>query len=481
MSLLSALRMNGIVLALVTLTMLLPAGTAFFCGETEVIPAFLIPAVICFILGFSLFMAGRKKKFFLSPRASFVSVAFCWITASLAGALPFVISGYIPSFTDAFFESASGFTTTGATILSDVESLPRSINLWRCQMHWLGGMGIVALTVALLPFFGVGGFQLIKAETTGPEKGKITPKITMTAKILWFIYFGFTVLETIALMIAGMDFIEALSHSFATLGTGGFGLKNASIGGYDSPSIQWIIAVFMLLSGINFSLYYHLFHGKIRELTSNTELKVYLLIVAACTAVIAFSILPIYQTFGKSIRHAFFQVSAIITTTGFSTADFAKWPPLAQMVLFFLMFIGGCSGSTGGGVKVIRWVILSKQMNNEVKRLLHPHGVFTIRLNNQAGRKDVVFSVAGFMYLYFLLVLITAIVACLNGIDIFSAFTASLSMVGNIGPGFGAVGPSENFGFFNAATKWWFSFAMIAGRLELYTMLVFFTPAFWKR
>ncbi len=468
-------------LMIIAFTMLLPLGVALKVGETDVIDSFLIPILWCWVFGALILVITRKQKFKLSLRSGFVAVALSWTFASLLGAVPFMVSGYIPSFADAFFESASGYTTTGASILTEIQSLPRSINLWRMQMHWLGGMGIVALTVALLPLLGVGGFQLIKAETTGPEKGKITPKITMTAKILWFIYLGFTIIQTILLMVAGMDFIDAIGHTFATLGTGGFSSLNASVGGYNSASIDWIITAFMLLAGVNFSLYYHLIIGNGGEFLRNTELKAYLAIVGVAIIGIAIFIYPTYGTIADALRYASFQVVSITTTTGFVTADYSLWHPFAQMIIFFLMFVGGCTGSTGGSIKVLRWVIISKQLGIEIKRMLHPHGIFSIQLNDRAGRKDIVYSVAGFICLYFTLVVITAMVAALNGADLVTSYTAGLALVGNIGPGFGAIGPVGNYAFFHPAAKLWFSFAMIAGRLELYTMIIFFTRAYWKK
>jgi trk system potassium uptake protein TrkH len=478
---LSLARLITIILSIISITMVIPVGVALYYGEFHVISGFAIPGIICIFFAILFFFITRKKNFHLSSRAGFGAVALSWIFASLLGAMPFFITGYSPSFADAFFESASGFTTTGATIFSDVESLPRSINLWRSQMHWLGGMGIVALTVALLPLLGVGGFQLIKAETTGPEKGKITPKITVTAKILWFIYLGFTILQTVLLLFAGMDFVDALSHSFATLGTGGFSTRNASISSYNSALIDWICTIFMFLGGVNFSLYYHLIvrHGS--EIKDNTELKAYIIIFLIASLGITVCVIPQYGSFVNALRHGAFQVASIMTTTGFYTADYTQWPQFAQIIIFALMLIGGCSGSTAGGVKVIRWVILGKQMGNEMRRMIHPHGIFSIQINKRVGRKDIVYNVAAFMFLYSVLVLITTLVASLNNIDLLSSLTASLTLVGNIGPGFGAVGPVQNFGFFNDVSKYWFSFVMIAGRLELYTMLIFFMPSFWKK
>lgn len=481
MSLFNFFRINILLLAIISITFVLPIGVAMYYQEYQVIPSFFVPGIICIGLAAITLLLGRRKKVAMTPRDAFVVVAAAWTFASFLGALPLYFSGWVPKFTDAFFESTSGFTTTGASNLSDLEILPMSINMWRCQMHWLGGMGIVALTVALMPLLGVGGFQLIKAETTGVEKGKVTPKIATTAKILWIIYFSFTVIQTVLLRVAGMTWYDALAHTFSTLGTGGFSTKNASIGYYQSPSIQWICTIFMLLAGVNFSLFYYAVTRKFKEIFQNSEFKAYIAIVLAATLGITGFIFTRYNSFGYSFREALFQVASIITTTGFASIDFNLWPVGAQLILFLLMLVGGCSGSTAGGIKVVRWVILSKQTANEVRKMLHPHGVFTVQLNGRAGRKDVVFSVAGFLFLYFFIFAITALVAACNGIDAISSITASLAMVGNIGPGLGAIGPMANYEFFAPATKWWFSFVMIAGRLELYTMLIFFMPSFWKR
>ena len=481
MALFNFLRINFLLLAIISISFLMPIGVALYYNELDVVPAFVIPAIFCIIIATILYIIGKRKKFTLSPKDSYIVVATAWIFASFLGAIPFLLSGTITNLADAFFESVSGFTTTGATIFSDVESLPKAINFWRCQMHLLGGMGIVALTVALLPLLGVGGFQLIKAETTGPEKGKVTPKITTTAKILWLLYVGLTVIQIILLRIAGMNWFDATCHAFSTLGTGGFSTKNTSIAYYNSPAIEWILAIFMILAGVNFSLYYFFVTGKIDEIKHNSELKAYIGVVTVASIGITIFISSIFPSFHDAFRTAVFQVATIISTTGFASANFALWPSSALIFILLLMFVGGCSGSTAGGIKVIRWVVLSKQAENEVKRLLHPHGVFSIQLNGRAGRKDIVFAVAAFVFLYFLLVIITTAVATLSGIDLLSAFTAALAMIGNIGPGLGAVGPVENFSFFADGIKWWFSFIMLAGRLELYTLLVFLMPSFWKK
>ncbi len=478
---LTLFRILSILLGIVGTTLAIPAVTALACGETAVIPAFVIPMAASWLIVLGLNIPFKTRKMKLTIRSTFVVVAFSWLFTSLFGALPLFFSGAIPSFTDAFYESVSGFSTTGATILSEVESLPRSINMWRCMTHWLGGMGIVALTVALLPLLGVGGFQLIKAETTGPEKGKITPKITTTAKFLWLIYFILTALQTALLLLCKMDFIDALSHAFATLGTGGFSTRNASIGAYQSGAIDAVCTVFMFLAGINFSLYYYVFMREFSEITANSEFKAYTAFTVSVAIALTLATRTFYGSWGSAFRYSSFQTATILTTTGFATADYTLWPPCAQFFILLLFFVGGSSGSTAGGVKVIRWVILLKQFKNETRKMLHPHGVFAIRLNGNAGRKAIVFNVAAFMVLYFLLVLITALAGAFAGLDLFSSFTASLSMVGNVGPAFGALGPSCNYGFLPPLLKWWYSFAMLAGRLELYTMIIFFLPDYWRK
>lgn len=474
------LRIVLMLLSIVAMSMLIPLGFAIYHRETDTVFAFLLPMVAFLIPGILAFIFKQKSKPVFSMKAGFVVVAGSWILACILGALPLMISGYIPSFFDAFFESASGFTTTGASILSSVEALPVSLNIWRAEMHWLGGMGIVAMTVALMPILGIGGFTLIKAETTGPDKGKITPKIAQTAKILWFIYIFLTFIQIVLLLFTDMNFSESVFHTFGSLGTGGFSMKDSGLANY-SPAAQWICTVFMLIAGTNFALYYLLMQKRGKEFLQNTEVKVYWSIVILATAVVTIALLPVYKSFSTSVRHAAFQVVSVLTTTGFATADYVQWPQLAQSVLFLLLFIGGCSASTAGGVKVVRWTVLFKQMMNEIKRMLHPYGVFTIHLNGKAGRKDIVYSVAAFIFLYFLLVAITTLIASLNGVDLLTSFTSGLALVGNVGPGFGKVGPTGNYGFYSSATKLWFSFAMLAGRLELYTIFIFLTPHFWKR
>ncbi len=481
MFVISFLKIASVLLSIVGILFAIPLGFAFYYGESSVYLPFIIPMVVSFVLVAAVNFPTRRFKITLNTRQTFLTVALSWIVISFMGAIPMYASGSIPRFVDALFESVSGFSTTGSTILSEIESLPKSINMLRCLTHWIGGMGIVTLTVALLPLLGVGGFQLIKAETTGPEKGKVTARITTTAKILWAIYFGFTAVETIALKLAGMTFTDALSHAFATLGTGGFSTRNSSIGAYNSVAIDVIIMIFMFLAGINFSLYFYIITRKFRDITTNSEFKAYLVIVIALIIAVTISLRSVYGNFSDSLRFASFQVVSLMTTTGFSTADFMQWPAVTQFLLFVTFFIGGCSGSTSGGVKVIRWLVLGKQVQNETRKMLHPHGVFAIRLNGRPGRKDIVFNVAAFMVVYFGLVAVTTFVGCLGNLDVWSSFTGALSMVGNIGPGYALLGPTENFGFLPDFVKYWYSFAMLAGRLELYTMIIYFLPVYWDK
>ncbi len=474
-------RVIFFIVSIIGTSFILPILVALYYHEYSVILPFLIPLLISWLLGITATLLGRKKKSVLSIRSSFAVVALAWIASSLYGALPLYFSKAIPNWTDAIFESVSGITTTGATILSDIESLPRSINLWRCLSHWLGGMGIVALTVALMPILGIGGFQLIKAETTGPEKGKFTPKITTTAKILWFIYLGMTILETLLLKLSGMDFVDALCHSFSTLGTGGFSTKNASIGFYNSALIDWICSIFMFLAGINFTLYFYLFTRNVEEIKTNSELKAYIGIVLISILIVTLLQLNSYSGFLTSLRFSAFQVLSIISTTGFSTFDFTLWKPAAQVIIFMLLFVGGSSGSTSGGVKVIRWVVLYKQFKNEMQKLIHPHGIFSVHINQRAGRKDVVFSVAAYFFLYWILLIITTFLGSLFKMDIFTSFTGAVTMIGNCGPGFLNLGPSCNYSWLASPIKWWYCIVMIAGRLELFTIFIFLTPSYWKK
>ncbi len=468
--------------SIIAIFSLIPVGAAVYCGEYSSLPDFLIPFSVSLLLGFAVIFFSKKKPINLSIRNVYVIVSAAWISICLYGSVPLVLCGKFSSFSDAFFESVSGFTTTGASILNDVDVLPRSMNLWRCEMHWLGGMGVIALTVALMPLLGVGGFQLIKAESTGVEKGKLTPKIAETSKTLWLLYLAFTLVQAILLMFCGMDWIDAMAYAFSTLGTGGYAMTNAGLAAFEHQvAIEIICTIFMVLGGINFSLYFYALSGRFAEVKKNSELKAYLWIMFSFMLGIGILLIPYYGSFARAIRFSTFHVASIMTTTGFSTYDYTLWPSYAKFLLFALFFIGGSSGSTAGGFKVVRWVVLAKQAKNEIMRMLHPHGIFTVRLDGKPGRKDLVFSVSAFIYVYMTLVAITAFMGTLADLDVYSAITASLSMVQNVGPAFDKLGPTVNYGFLPVWLKWWYCFSMIAGRLELYNILIFFTPAFWKK
>lgn len=475
------LRTVAILLLIVSFFMLFPIFFAVHYHEQEIILYFIIPMIITVVFSVTVLFFTRNAPKVLSTRDGFLLVTLSWVFSALFGALPLYLSGAIPHFTDAFFETMSGFSTTGASILTDIESLPKSILFWRSMTHWLGGMGIVVLTIAVFPLLRIGAYQLMKAEAPGPTVDKITPRITGTAKILWFIYLGLTVSETALLMLGGMNLFDALTHTFGTLATGGFSTKNSSVGHFDSAHIHIVVTVFMMLAGINFALYFRLLTGNLKRVFSNREMRTYLGIFVVATLLIAWSLYGReYETFGVSLRFAGFQAASILTTTGFTTADYVNWPFFAQAVLFILMFIGGCSGSTGGGIKVIRIITLFKQGFTEMKYLAHPHGVFQINLGKDTIKKDMLYTISGFFFLYLFMLIITTFVVASGNNDILTSLASALVTVGNIGPGFGKIGPTLNYSFYPDYIKWFLSFAMMVGRLEVYTVLVLFTPKFWR-
>jgi trk system potassium uptake protein TrkH len=413
-------------------------------------------------------------------KRGFLTVFLAWAVTCLLGALPYYCSGYIPDFTDAVFESVSGFTTTGATVLRDIEVLPRWLLFWRALTHWLGGMGIVVLTVALIPLLGAGGFQLVKAETTGPDKEKFTPRITLTARLLWLLYIALTAIQTLLLICFGMDWFDAVIHAFSTMATGGFSSRNNSIAYYNSPAIEWVCVVFMLLAGFNFTLIWQCLRGKAEDLLRSSEARAYGMVLLVSTLIVTVLILPRSESLEAALREALFNIATILSTTGLFNTDSALWPAAAQGVLFFLMFLGGCSGSTSGGIKIIRYVILAKQAGNEIKKIIYPRGVFNIRLDGKSGKKDVVYGAAGFVFLYFLILFLAALLVSSTGGDIFTSLNTALLCQGNIGLGLGKLGPFTSFPEFPRYVKWGLSFVMITGRLELWTVMVLFTRDFWR-
>jgi trk system potassium uptake protein TrkH len=481
MNLALVIRVVAILMLIISGFMLIPVVVALAYNELWTIPGFLIPVAITVTVALLYLFLTRREYGFLSNRGGFLLVSLAWLMASLVGALPFVLTGAMGSYVDAFFETMSGFTTTGASILTEIESLPRSVLFWRSLTHWLGGMGIIVLTVAIFPLLGIGGLQIIKAEAPGPTVDKITPKITETAKILWLTYLTFTVAEVVLLLLGGMDLFDAFTHTFGTLATGGFSPKNASVGHFDSAYIDAVVTLFMVMAGINFALYYKLITGRLMSIRRDTELKAYLTFFVVSTVVITLSLYgEAYASVGESLRYAAFQAASILTTTGYATADFAAWPAVAQIMLFALMFIGGSAGSTGGGIKVIRIVTLFKQGLNEMKYLLHPRAVFRIRLSGEPVGKHIVYAISGFVFLYFFLLLLTTVLVAVAGNDILTSLTTALATLGNIGPGFGRIGPTLNYAFYPDALKVYLSVIMMLGRLEVYTVLILFTPQFWR-
>ncbi len=413
---------------------------------------------------------------------------------SLTGTLPYLVTEAIPSFTDAFFETMSGYTTTGASILNDIEVIPKGVLFWRSITHWIGGMGIIVLAIAILPLLGVGGMQLFAAEAPGPGGDKLHPRITDTAKRLWLIYVGYTAAETILLQVAGMSFFDAINHALSTLSTGGFSTKNASVAHWnDNPAIQYIIIFFMFLAGTNFVLSYFMFKGKVSKIMQDEEFRLYfrfIVIFTLIAAVLIYFRADVSQSsiehpmvFGEgesAIRHGLFQVLAIVTTTGFVTADYTMWTPFLTVFFFGLMFLGGSAGSTAGGVKVVRQLILIKNGFLEFKRALHPNAIVPVRYNGKSVSGDIVFNILGFFILYMLSFIVGALVFSMFQIDFTSAIGLSASSLGNVGPALGDFGPVNNYAALPPLGKWWASFLMLIGRLELFTVLILLTPFFWR-
>jgi trk system potassium uptake protein TrkH len=426
------------------------------------------------------FLRNYKKD--IRKRDSYLIVGSGWIVMSAFGALPFVVHGSIPSYTDAFFETMSGFTTTGASILNDIEALPHGLLFWRAFTQWLGGMGIIVLSLAILPILGIGGMQLFVAEVPGPTKDKIHPRIRETAKRLWGIYLLLTLAETALLMIGGMNLFDALTHSFTTMATGGFSTKQASIAYYDSAFIHYVIIFFMFVAGMNFSLHYFWLHGNWKKLRDNDEFKFYLFFILAVSIVISIDLfVHNYGGAEKSFRDSLFQVVSIVTTTGYVTSDYETWGAFYQIVFFILLFAGGCAGSTGGAIKMVRHQLLVKNALNELKRLLHPRAVIPVRFNRKVVGNDIMSNIIAFAFWYIAIFLVGMMTLSLLGMDFISSIGAAATALGNVGPGIGTVGPSLNFANVHPAGKWVLSFLMLVGRLELFTILIIFSRSFWKK
>lgn len=459
--------------------LLIPAFVAFLYGESDVIQFLIVSAV----LGAIFFIFGRKRpeNKVIYAKEGLVIVGLAWILWSLFGALPFVLTGSIPSYVDAFFETVSGFTTTGSTILTDIEALPKGVAFWRSLTHWIGGMGVLVFVMMLTSLDDEHSMHLMRAEVPGPEADKLVPKARATARILYLMYFVLTAAEVVFLMFGGMSFYDALLHSFSTAGTGGFSNRNASVAYYDSAYIDGVITVFMILFGVNFNLYFLIRLKNWKDALKNEELHAYLGIIAGAVAIVTVNILGIYGNIVHAFRYASFQVASVITTTGFCTADFNLWPELSKVVLLCIMVIGACAGSTGGGIKVSRFLILVKSIKQEVRRMLHPKAVTIVKINGKRVGNDTIRSVYIYFISYILVMMVSILLVSINNFDFATTFSSVLTTLNNVGPGISMVGPVENFHMFSPLSKLVFCMDMLLGRLEIFPYLLLMSPKLWRR
>jgi trk system potassium uptake protein len=454
---------------------------SLFYHENDSLQIF-ISGLITSVFGFVSWVLTRNGSKNISIRDGYIIATSGWLLLSFFGALPFFISRAIPSFTDAFFETISGYTTTGATILTRVESLTHGILFWRSLTQWLGGMGIILLSLAVLPVLGIGGMQLFTSEISGAVSDKLHPRISDTAKRLWIIYIVFTLAEILFLRIGKMNFFDAVCTSFSTLSTGGFSTKSMNIAFWESPYLQYVIILFMFIAGTNFTLSYFGFHFQFRKILKNDEFRYYLGLIASFTLVITFlMVLTMEQPLEHSFRNSFFQVVSIITTTGFITSDFSLWTPVLWALIIVLMFFGACVGSTGGGMKIMRILLITKNGMHELIRLVHPKAIIPVRFNGSVVYPDIITNVLAFVCLYLLSMVISMVVLSIMGYNLDTSLGVAVSMIGNVGPGLGSFGPLQNYSHLPDIGKWFLSFLMLVGRLELFTVLVLFTPAFWRK
>jgi len=454
--------------------LLLPALVSL-CYRESCGWSFLITIALCLIVGFAMTTLSHPRTDLIYAREGFAIVSFGWLMTSALGALPFFLSREIPSYIDAFFETVSGFTTTGASILTDVEALSHGLLFWRSFTHWVGGMGVLVFVMALLPSLSDRSIHIVRAEMPGPVVGKLVPRVRDTAKILYIIYIAITLIQIGFLLTGGMPLYDSVIHAFGTAGTGGFGIKADSIAGY-SPYLQWVIAIFMLIFGVNFNLYYLLLIRRFRTVIKSDELWSYTAIVIISSLVITFNILPQTGGFGEALRLAAFQVSSIITTTGYVTTDFNLWPGLSKAILLLLMFIGGCAGSTAGGLKMSRAIMLVKMIGREFKRMLHPRSVSTVRFEGKTVDEQTLGSVSTYFSVYMICILAVFLLISFEPFDFETNFTATVTCFNNVGPGLSAVGPAGNFSAFTGFSKLILSFAMLLGRLEIFPLILIFAP-----
>lgn len=469
----------GFMLKFESAFLLLPAVVGLIYREEQAALSYVLIAALCIALG--IFLTRKKPSSSnLYTRDGFVTVALSWIVMSIFGAIPFVLSGDIPSYVDALFETISGFTTTGASILPDVEAISHASNFWRCFTHWIGGMGVFVFIMAILPLMGGSTMYLMKAESTGPSVSKLVPHVKDTAKILYAIYIALTLIEIVLLCAFGMPLFDAFCTGFATAGTGGFGIKVDSMASY-SPAIQNIVTTFMILSGINYSFYFYILSRKVKDAFHIEEVRWYLLIILAAAGIIIYDTRDMYLSLGENVRHAFFQVGSIITTTGYATTDFDLWPSLSKTVLVILMFIGACAGSTSGGMKVSRLIILLKTIKKELSLIIHPREIRKIRMDGHVVEHSTLRSINVFLVIYFVLLLTSTLLISVDEFDFTTNFTATVATLNNIGPGLNLVGPTQNFSIYSSFSKFVLMFDMLAGRLELFPIMVLLMPSTWKR
>lgn len=461
--------------------MLLPALVALIYGENTVAGKILIIAVLCICLG-SVFSRKRLKRSDIFVKDGLMIVGLAWVMFSLLGALPFYFTGAIPRFVDAFFETVSGFTTTGSTILTDIESLPYGIHFWRAFTHWVGGMGVLVFVMAVIPLAGSKSLNIMKAEVPGPTMDKIVPKTRQTAKILYLIYVVMTVAEVVLLVLGGMPLFDALIHTFSTAGTGGFSNKADSVSFYDSAYIDGVITVFMALFGVNFNLFYLLLLGKFARVFKSEELRTYIGIIAVATLLITINIYPMYGSFLTSFRYSSFQVTTIITTTGMMTTDFNLWPSFSKGILLMLMFVGACAGSTGGGLKVSRVLLLGKYIKSEIRKIVHPRSIVSVKVDGKVMDDTVIRSVTAYIMIYMSILVVSYLMISLNELDLETTLTSVITCINNVGPGFGEIiGPTQNFSTLSDFSKLVLTLDMLIGRLEIYPILFIFSPRMFKR
>ncbi len=470
----------GWVLSLEAVFMIPPMLISYGSADVTGASAFLLTMAICLAVGVPCILF-RPKAIRINAKQGLVVVGLSWVALSIFGGLPFYFSGAMPNFMDAIFESVSGFTTTGASILTDIEALSNGILFWRSFTHWVGGMGVLVFVLAVVSLAGGNSMHILRAESPGPDTGKIVPKMKKTALILYLIYLGLTVLEIILLLAGGMPLFDSVCHAFGTAGTGGFSIKNASIAAYSSEYIQWVITIFMIMFGVNFNIYYILLIKNFRQAAKNEELRVYLGIIVVSVVIITLNIFgTIYNTLGESIRHAAFQVGSIITTTGYATADFNVWPQLSRMLLVVLMVLGASSGSTGGGIKTSRAIIMFKSAKREIKRMISPKSVQVIYLNGRPLEEAIVRNTNIFFGTYIMLIIAFTLIISLDSFDFETTFTSVLACINNIGPGLNMVGATGNYSEFSELSKGVLSFSMLVGRLEIFPMIALFAPSVWK-